>query len=179
MTSGRQAEHQHPANHRIDRAQAEIENGWRRQSFRRRPADGPEQIGMRLGPTCSNWPSAVTTSAASKLSMVRPCLRQGSPPRRPGSAAQAHRAGVAKAGSQAVFAGRAGVLGRPSGRLRPRPCAPPRRSPARSDDRSSTMPPSFSCGRPCCGRRRGRQAPARSRGSGRWPAEHPRRPRLE
>ena len=140
---GRGRQEQHAADDRRRPRAAGTGTGSRRRSCRRRrgsPRTGP---GCVLASTSRSSPSAVTTSAASRLSIVSPCLRDevadAAAERDP---ADPDRAGVAEPGREAVRAA-AAVYSRGG-----QPGLGPR-GPAVDVDverahvrRSSTMPPS-------------------------------------
>src|SRR5215218_6825084 len=84
------------------------------------PRMAQNSSGCDWSSTWSNWPSAVTSSAASRLSMVRPVLAdQVADPAAEGEPADPDRAGVAEPGRQAVRPGRGRVLPGGQARLRP------------------------------------------------------------
>ena len=117
---GRRRQHQHAAHHGADRVQPELEPG-RDAEVAAAATDRPEQVRVRLGVHVQELPSAVTTSAASRSSIVRPYLRTRYPMPPPSvMPADPDRAGVAEPGRQAVGAGRGRVLPGGQARLGPR-----------------------------------------------------------
>ena len=141
---GRRGEEEHPADDRVRPRGGGTCSRVATPKFPPPPRSAQNRSGWCSASTRSSSPSAVTTSAASRSSMVSPCLRTRKPmPPRERDAADPDRAGVAEARSR----GRA---------RRPRRCTRRRSGPvsaqavrrsasissARSAERSSTMPPS-------------------------------------
>ena len=78
ITSGRGRQDQHPADDLRDLVQPELEARGDAE-VAAAAADRPEEVGLALLVACTSSPSAVTTSAASRSSIVRPCFRTRKP----------------------------------------------------------------------------------------------------
>ena len=137
----------------------------RRRSCRRRPGwprTGPGACPHRRG---RSSPSAVTISAASSESMVRPSLAdEVSDAATERDAAEPDRAGVAEAGGQAMRGRRPRCTRPPSDPARPRPCGAWTSISIACMSRRSMHDAALGsrCGRRRCGRRCARRAACRS-----------------
>ena len=76
--SARRRQDEHAADDPVQLVEPELEAGHDAE-VAAAAADRPEQVGVRLGVHAQKLPSAVTTSAASRSSIVRPCLRTRKP----------------------------------------------------------------------------------------------------
>ena len=143
------------------------------------PRIAQKRSGWVSASTCRSSPSAVTTSAASRSSIVRPYLRTRNPTPPPSVIPpMPTEPGVAEPGREAVRARRGRVLARGQAGLGPRG-APLDVDVQRLHVREVEHDPSVgdADARPCCARRCGRRAPARSRAPARRPGRRRRRPR--